>query len=303
MRSPRTASILRALAVAAALAPAAPARAGVAEGWYVLRGRSNMKIGNYKAAIEAFQKAVELEPSSREAQRSLAIAYEQNGETDRAIAQLDRYLERFHDDPEMAFKQARHLGWSRYGYRRADAIRYYRMGLAQRDDPARRLELARLLGRDRETLDEALAEWRLLLAREPGNRAWRAEYEKLLLWDERHRGEAIAELSRDADADPSDLDLQLRVARMMAADPTRAAAAAERYRKVLAARPADAALQLELARWLLGAKRRGEALDAYGRALELRPGDADLRLEYARLLLGDKRRRAEGVAEMGRAVE
>jgi predicted Zn-dependent protease len=295
----RSAAALWALLLVAA---PAPARAGVSERWYLLRGRSNMEIGNYKAAIEAYQKACELDPGSREASRSLVLAYEKNGETDRAIAQLDRYLARFQDDPEMAFKQARWLGWSRYGYRRADAIRYYRMGLARQDDPQRRLELARLLGRDRATLDDALAEWRALLAREPANRAWRAEYEKLLAWDERHRGEAIAELSKDADAAPDDFDLQLRLARLMAAEPARADGAAERYRRVLAARPADAALWLELARFLLGAKRKPAALDAYGRAVELRPGDAALRLEYARLLLGERRRRGDGVAELARVV-
>ncbi|MFL5264385.1 MAG: tetratricopeptide repeat protein [Anaeromyxobacteraceae bacterium] len=303
MRSPRTASILRALAVAAALAPAAPARAGVAEGWYVLRGRSNMKIGNYRAAVEAYQKAVELDPGNREASRALGIAYEKNGETDRAIAQFDRYLERFHDDPEIAFRQARYLGWSRYGYRRADAIRYYRMGLARQDDPARRHELARLLANDRATLDEALAEYRALLAADGANRPLRAEYQKLLLWDERHRGEAAAELARDADERPGDADAQLRVARLLAGDPARAGAAAERYRKAVEARPKDAALRLELARFLLGAKRRSEALDAYRDALELRPGDGALRLEYARLLLGERGRRADGVAELSRCLE
>jgi tetratricopeptide (TPR) repeat protein len=303
MRSRPAASILRAVAVAAALAPAAPARAGVAEGWYVLRGRSNMKIGNYRAAVEAYQKAVELDPGNREASRALGIAYEKNGETDRAIAQFDRYLERFHDDPEIAFRQARYLGWSRYGYRRGDAIRYYRMGLARQDDPVRRHELARLLANDRATLDEALEEYRRLLARDGGNRALRAEYQKLLLWDERHRGEAADELARDADERPGDGDAQLRVARLLAGDPARAGAAAERYRKAIDARPKDAALRLELARFLLGAKRKPEALDAYQGALELRPGDGALRLEYARLLLGERGRRADGVAELGRCVE
>jgi cytochrome c-type biogenesis protein CcmH/NrfG len=60
-----------------ALPPAA--RAGVSEQWYRLRGRSNMQIKNYRAAIEAYQKAFELDPGSREASRSLAVAYEKNG--------------------------------------------------------------------------------------------------------------------------------------------------------------------------------------------------------------------------------
>ena len=72
---------------------------------------------------------------------------------------------RFPDDWQLAFEQARLLQWSRYAYRAKDAVRYLRMGLARRDDPARRRELARLLGRDRATLDEALDEYRRLARR------------------------------------------------------------------------------------------------------------------------------------------
>lgn len=293
------------LALAAALLLAAApltASAGVSEQWYLLRGRSNLKIQNYRAAIEAFQKAYELDPTSREASRSLALAYEKNGETDRAIAQLDRYLARFDDDPELAFKQARWLGWSRYGYRRADAIRYYRMGLARQDDPARRLELARLLGRDRATLDEALAAYRTLLAAAPHDAALRAEYQKLLLWDARHRPEAIAELGREADAHPADGARQLRVARLLAEEHGREGEAADRFRRALARRE-DAQAELELARVLARAHRRNEALDAYGRAVELRPQDAALRLERARVLAGERGRRTEALAEYRRVLE
>jgi cellulose synthase operon protein C len=123
--------LARALALAAVLWAPERAGAGLTEEWYLLRGRSNLKIGNYRAAIEAYAHALEKNPASREASRSLAIAYERNGQTDEAVAQLDRYLARFQDDPEMAFRQARWLGWSRYAYRRGDAIRYYRMGLGR----------------------------------------------------------------------------------------------------------------------------------------------------------------------------
>jgi tetratricopeptide (TPR) repeat protein len=293
----------RALLVAVALA-AVPlaASAGVSEQWYLLRGRSNMKIKNYRAAIEAFQKACELDPASREASRSLVLAYERNGETDRAIAQLDSYLARFGDDPEMAFKQARWLGWSRYAYRRGDAIRYYRMGLRSQDDASRRRELARLLARDKATLDEALGEYRTLLAAAADDGALRAEYHELLLWDPRHRPEAITELTRDADAHPEDGARALAVARLLADEPGREGEAAERYRGALARRD-DARVELELARVLARAHRRAEALVAYGRAVELRPRDVGVRLERARVLAGERARRPEALAEYRRVLE
>ncbi len=79
---------------------------GFSESWYMSRGKANMKIGNYKAAIEAFEKVLEINPDNREAMRSLGLAYEGQGLKDKAIDQFDRYLEEHPDDPEIAFKQA-----------------------------------------------------------------------------------------------------------------------------------------------------------------------------------------------------
>ena len=146
---------LRAALLVAVLAAPNAVHGGLAESWYLSRGRANMQIENYGAAIEAWRKALELNPSGREASQSLCWALLRNGETDRAVAELDRHLGRFPDDWQLAFEQARLLQWSRYAYRAKDAVRYLRMGLARRDDPARRRELARLLGRDRATLDDS----------------------------------------------------------------------------------------------------------------------------------------------------
>ena len=156
--------------VALLLLWAAPAHAGLAEEWYLYRARANMGIRNYAAAIEAFRKVLEDKPRHREALRGLATAYEKNGQTDEAIATYDRYLEHYKDDPGIAFRQAANLGWSRYAYRRKDAIRYYRMGLAHEDDFAQRRKLARLLAQDKADLDEALVEYRRLVKAKPSDR-------------------------------------------------------------------------------------------------------------------------------------
>src|SRR5438128_3200918 len=124
--------------LAAVLLTTAPARADVGEQWYLLRARANMQIKNYKADIEAYRKALDKDPKSREALKGLAVASEANGQTDEAIAAYDRYLAGYQDDPEAAFKQAHVLEWSRYKYRHDDAIRYYRIGLTHRDDPKER---------------------------------------------------------------------------------------------------------------------------------------------------------------------
>ncbi|MBH0192338.1 MAG: tetratricopeptide repeat protein, partial [Nitrospira sp.] len=61
------------------------------ESWYLSRGRANMEIENYKAAIEAFEKVVEHDPDHRESLRSLGIAYERQGLKDKSIETFDRY--------------------------------------------------------------------------------------------------------------------------------------------------------------------------------------------------------------------
>jgi cellulose synthase operon protein C len=281
---------------AAALAAAAPAAAGIAESWYLGRGRANMEIANYGAAVEAYESALRANPRSREASRGLGLAREKNGDTDRAVAEFDRHLALFPDDAEIAFEQARILQWSRYAYRSKDAIRYLELGLAARDDPARRRELARLLARDRATLPRALAEYDRLLAQSPADPALREERLKLLLWDPAHRADAVRELEARVRERPEDERAQRDLARLLAEDRTRADEAAARYDALAARHPGDADLHLGRARALVRAGRRAEARDAYARAVALRPS-VEARLERADLLAADPATRDAARAE------
>jgi tetratricopeptide (TPR) repeat protein len=156
--------------------------AGFTETWYMYRGKSNMKIGNYKAAIEAFEKVVEKNPDNKEAMRSLGLAYEGQGLIDKAIEQFDRYLEEYPDDPEIAFKQAGLLEWSRYSYRHNDVLKYYRLGLAKKDDANMRLKYAIFLAKEKETSQEAITQFEKVLAREPDNAAAHRGAAKAYAW-------------------------------------------------------------------------------------------------------------------------
>ena len=98
--------VLGFIVLAASGARAAEEPASGTEWWYVLRARANMKIGNYRAAIESYEKAADLNPDNREALKQLGVANEKQGLTTKAIEAYDRYLARFDDDPEIAFKQA-----------------------------------------------------------------------------------------------------------------------------------------------------------------------------------------------------
>lgn len=155
---------------------------GFTESWYMNRGRANIKIGNYKAAIEAFEKVVETNPENEEAMRSLGLAYEGQGLRDKAIAQFDLYLERNENDPEIAFKQAGFLDSPRYLYRRKDVPKYYKMGLRKKNDLKMRLNYARFLSRRKETSGEAIIEFEKVLAKEPRNPAAHRGVAKAFAW-------------------------------------------------------------------------------------------------------------------------
>ncbi len=267
------------------------------EWWYVLRARANMKIGNYRAAIESYEKAAELNPDNREALKQLGVANEKQGLTTKAIEAYDRYLARFDDDPDVAFKQADFLGWERYAYRRADAIRYYRMGLAQREDLTRRHKLARLLAQDRGQLNDALVEYRKLLAAKPGEATWRAEYRELLVWDPRHLDEAIREYRSLEKERPGDIEIQRKLAEMIARRDPGSDEAARRYAALVARRPDDAALRLKYAE-VLGAdpRKRDQAIGAYREAVARRP-DPAVRETFADLLSSSEAHRSEAVMQ------
>ena len=296
--------MIRAAAAAALVAAAllaSPASAGVAESWYLGRAGANARIGNHAAAIEAYRKALGEDPGSREASRGLAQELRANGETDAAVAALDRHLARFPDDWELAFEQARILQWSRYGYRAADAVRYLRMGLAAHDDPARRRDLARILGRDRATLEEALREYDRLIAAAPADAALRDERLRLLLWDPRHRAEAREERTRRERERPGDERVARELARLTAEEPGRAAEAADRYAALLARHPGDPELLVGQARALTRAGRRAEAREAWRRAVAARPAP-EVRVEYADLLAASPSTRPAARAEYEAAL-
>ncbi len=269
------------------------------EWWYVMRARANMKIGNYRAAIESYEKAVELNPVNREALKQLGVANEKQGLTTKAIESYDRYLARFDDDPDIAFKQADFLGWERYAYRRTDAIRYYRMGLAEREDITRRHALARLLAQDRSQLSQALDEYRKLLAAQPDEANWRAEYRELLLWDPSHLDEAIREYRRHEAERPNDYEVERTLAEMIARKNPKSDEAAQRYAALVAKRPNDAKLRIHYAEILASDPRKRErALSAYREAVNRTPEPA-VRESFADLLSASERDRTEAVTQYG----
>lgn len=287
-----------------------------------MRSRANMEIGNYAAAIEAYEKYLELKPEDREALKGIAIAYEKQGLTDKAIIRYDKYLEVFQDDADVAFKQADYLGWSRYAYRKDDAVKYLKMGLEIRDEPVQRLRLARLLAADKYDLDEAVRQYEWLIRRDPYDNTLRTEYRDILLWDDRFIDRAIKEFQRYVDVNPHDFnarkqlaellakagqdaqsgriytqlvkekpeDLALRhdYALVLARMPDRHQQAAEQYRMIIAEKPDYETLSEAAGLLESRAETRVEAIELYSRMIEQRPQDINPRLRRAALYMQNK---------------
>jgi len=182
--------------------------ANLTESWYLSRGKSNLAIANYKAAIEAFEKVVAMDPDNLEARRGLGLAYDAQGLKDKAVEHFDKYLEQHPDDAEIALRQAEILSWSRYAYRRADSIKYYRAGLKHKDDVNVRLKFANLLATEKNTAPQAVEQYNLVLKRSPGNAAafrglakayaWLGDQDQALHYAQlaRERGGADTSMSR-----------------------------------------------------------------------------------------------------------
>lgn len=251
------------------------------EEWYVERGRANMDIGNYRAAIEALEKATSLNPNHREAMEALGMAYEKSGLTDKAIQQFDRYLERFPDDAEVALAQAQRLSWDRYAYRRDDALRYYRVGLEGRRDPKRRHAFARLLAQRRENLDEAVAQYELLLEQGYQKATVSKEYRKLLQWDPKHRRQAV-EAQRARVEEASTFEERLRLADLLARD-ERVDEALTLYATLVQERPTSQSARTGQARLLARDRQFDKAQQAYEQVLQNHPTPA-LQREYGDVL-------------------
>lgn len=259
---------------------------GIRESWYLMRGRSNMEIGNYKAAIEAYEKAVELNPDNRDAMRALGTAYEQQGLYDKAVEQYDKYLTRFPDDAAINFAQAERLKWSRYSYRRKDAIRYYRQGLSHKDDPAMRLELAKLLAQDKKDVRAALDEYEKLLAKNPNDPVLRRDYQKLLLWDEKQGTRAIPEYEK-LWRERHDYETGRTLAELYARESKHHDKAVALYAELTRMRPEDVRTRRAYAGLLAQrSDTRAQAIEEYGKLTKA--GDKESRIAYAGLLARDE---------------
>jgi tetratricopeptide (TPR) repeat protein len=306
--------------------------ASLKESWYIMRGKSNLKIKNYAAAMEAFKAAVAINGNNRESLKLLGQSCELQGMTDQAIQSYETYVNKFSDDASIAFKLGDLLQWERYSYRKKDAIKYYRAGLSIENDKAYRYKLARLLAAKKETSSEAAIEYRKLMKDEPDNKQYQKEYRALLLWDDKRIGEAVAEYRKLAQENPDDFQIQHEYARLCARDKSFNSEATQVYSKLIKQHGSDVTLHEEYADVLAANPQRfddakkeyeyvlsktgssktrgkyanllstrqsqhGEAQKQYTIILANDPSNTGVRMKYARLLSANKKTTPEAIRQ------
>jgi tetratricopeptide (TPR) repeat protein len=302
------------------------------ESWYIMRGKSNLKIKNYAAAMEAFKAAVAINGNNKEALKLLGQSCELQGMTDQAIQSYETYVKKFSDDASIAFKLGDLLQWERYSYRKQDAIKYYRSGLSIENNRVYRYKLARLLGAKKETSSEAVIEYRKLIKEEPDNKQYQKEYRALLLWDDSRIGDVVVEYRKLAQENPDDFQVQHEYARLCARDKANNSEAIKVYSRLVEKRGSDITLHEEYADVLAAnpqrfddAKKeyefvisktgslktrekyanllstrqshRGEAQKQYASILKSDPSNVSVRMKYARLLSARKETTPEAIRQ------
>ncbi len=271
--------------------------AGIKESWYLMRGKSNMKIGNYKAAIEAYEKAVEINPKNKEAQLSLGLAYEKQGLMDKAVSQYEQLLKIFKKEYQTAFKLGDVLQWKRYQYRKKDAIKYYEWGLKYKNDLGYRYKLARLYSASDESLTEAIKHYQIILKEDGKNAKLWKEY--AMLWTRRPGDykQAIKAFEQALAFYPNDHNLRYEYANALSRDRGEYEKAKKEYQKLLSQRRSLKVLKAYGNHLAKKNSNREKALDVYEEILNKDPGDTNSRIKYANLLGSQKKNSKKAIAE------
>ncbi len=165
-------------------------------------------------------------------------------------------------------------------------------------DWAARWELARVLSYVGK-YDEAVTEYRKLLAEKPDLAEARIELANVFYWEGKKQ-EALEMLegvsTKDLDADSRVLiaDIYVAQGKYGEAEPL--------YRQYLDKRPEDLVVRLKLAEMLSWEKKYGPSLSEYEKILEAKPDDTQIRRRYAFVLIWAGRHQ-EAAAELRKTLD
>lgn len=254
-------------------------------------GRLAMGEKDYAAAAEFLQRSLAIDPGASRLRYTLAMAYRQLGDVERARENLGL---RGDTEPAMADPVLAEMGrlsrsaqfYLERGYaassagRDREAVRNFRTAVEfNPEDVSARISLGQglaLLGED----EEALAQFDEALRLDPGNTA--ALYRRGRVMERQGRdGEAIADFRKVLETETDNLQARFRLADALVRSGEFLEAAVE-YDRIEVPREQQAMLLHKKGLAVLGATRCDDAVSIFEEALEIRPDSGELYQALAR---------------------
>lgn len=259
------------------------------EEWYLMRGKSNMNIGNFRAAIEAYEKAYDINPKNNQTSRSLGLAFAKEGLFEKSRELLEIYIVEVPGDAEVLYQLGEMCSWKATLAKQSKCAKYFQRGLASEYHLDMHRKYAQLLSQNKSTHHEAITEYQKILANnesvDPKQRAAdKAQLLELLASDPRFRSQAIDQYRKYIRLNPADNNVKLRYARLISQEPDFAGEAADIIGGISKTRNFPFELELERAHILVNIPERfSEACTVY-ESLMKRKKDPKLEEEFADLL-------------------
>ena len=259
-----------------------------------MRGQANMKIGNYRGAIEAYEKAHQRNLKNTQTTRNLGMAYAKDGLFEKALGYLESYVQEEPRDAEVLYQVAEICSWKAAKGKNGECARYFKRGLAVEYRLEMHRKYARLLSREKATRGEAVAEYRKIIANQSPQTdlvqidADRAQLRELLASDPNNRTLAAIEYRQYTKEHPGDMDAKLKYARMLEQDPNKLSEAADLLAEVSRKRSFPYDLELERARILVNVPSRQNEARLLYESFAAKRNDLKIQEELADLLARDR---------------
>jgi len=138
------------------------------QAWYFERGNNDLKVHDFRAAVEAYEKILETDPTNKQALLLLAESYKGLGLMEKMIEIYERYL-KLYPDASLAYREAELMRAKPAIYNRDDVARYYRQSLSVQNNPEVRLHYADFIAEKQENLPEAIELYEFILKENPKN--------------------------------------------------------------------------------------------------------------------------------------
>ncbi|MCX6116379.1 MAG: tetratricopeptide repeat protein [Proteobacteria bacterium] len=265
------------------------------ETWYLMRGRANMKIENYKAAVEAYEMALRQDPSNSEANRGLGLSLFKMGQYQQAKDKLLKALltdkkSQGDDDVKSALSQICTTSKNTVPFETCYKIT--RDHYNQNQTLPNLRVLANFLSNHPQSKNESLHYFRMADEHPEATDEDRANFRNRILGLPSYRAEAIAKFRAHIQRNPSDREASIKLAELLASTQNGQVEAAKIIDKISSQQNRPKDLELKRARYLTSLSgNQNEAASIY-RSILKKDQNASMEEEF-----GDLQARSEATRE------